>query len=516
MVAILVILAPHHGNDVIALPNAGRFTTSLIAVALVAAACQPDKDPHPPKPDVGYTVEASIGKNQTTFAKIGPAGGQLTAKSGAVTFTLTVPPKALLADASIGMTPIESIGKYPFGTNFAAGVQLSPDGLVLAAPAELVITGGPDPAESAAFQFDGAGDGFHLIPFAGEGVRLQLLHFSGAGYGAATTAEMGSVPAPPRNLDAVQQDAARDPNLHNLARPGSKAALENFRTNAAKAAINDLKAAKQNPGELGAAATNQALALERQLQLLGIPLDEATSREIAGLIQELRNLLNTQLEQDCAKGTGDPVGTAQSLLALERNSQLAGLGETTSTTFDQSFLDCVNSVLTLELSLSYVNDRDWGSSTGWVTYTFTAGGKGELTYQTKDGWPSWVGEIPVDINPFTTTDPKCNGLIVPMPNRPARVRVEAMPNINPLRKPANQTAKNLLIALSPQGGFMVQCPQAQNFLMSLSDGAPAINRMLYPASFGGESLEFFGAITLFEGMKWSVKGKFTLKRSKRS
>jgi hypothetical protein len=121
----------------------------------------------------------------------------------------------------------------------------------------------------------------------------------------------------------------------------------------------------------------------------------------------------------------------------------------------------------------------------------------------------------LEINPFTTTDPKCNGLITAMPNRPPRLRVEAMPNINPLRKRPGDKAKNLLIALSPQGGFMVQCPQAQNFLMSISDGAQAINNMLYPVSFGGETVDFFGAVTLFEGMKWSIRGNLIVTRTTR-
>jgi hypothetical protein len=62
---------------------------------------------------------------------------------------------------------------------------------------------------------------------------------------------------------------------------------------------------------------------------------------------------------------------------------------------------------------------------------------------------------------------------------------------------------------------MVQCPQAQNFLMSISDGAQAINNMLYPVSFGGETVDFFGAVTLFEGMKWSIRGNLIVTRTTR-
>jgi hypothetical protein len=140
----------------------------------------------PPKPiNVSSTIDPSHAVSGVISAV---SGGTLTTKSAdGSEFTLTIPPNALLGDQPMTMSPIRSVAGFPLSGGFVAGVELSPEGLVLLQPATLTITPSrPVPiAQQIAFGYVGSGQDFYLYPLnLVNTVTLSLLHFSGYGLGS--------------------------------------------------------------------------------------------------------------------------------------------------------------------------------------------------------------------------------------------------------------------------------------------------------------------------------------------
>ncbi|HEU4973636.1 MAG TPA: CARDB domain-containing protein [Baekduia sp.] len=137
--------------------------------------------------DVTPALDAAHATTQTVTSD----GATLTATGAdGATYVLTLPKDAVAEPQSITMTPIASIGSFPFSKGFGGGVQLEPDGLRLGAAAKLVITPpSPVPSEQrAAFSYTGAGKDFHLEPttFEPATIEYELIHFSAYGWGKAT------------------------------------------------------------------------------------------------------------------------------------------------------------------------------------------------------------------------------------------------------------------------------------------------------------------------------------------
>jgi hypothetical protein len=491
-----------------------RTAVTALTVALLAAGCfgdDPEDPVVPPVVDRGYVVEPSVGANRPVAAKLGPAGGTLTATAGPLTYTLTIPRDALLVETTIAMTPIDSIGKYPFATPFAGAVHLEPDGLVLSAPAELTITGGTPAVGATAFQFDGDGSGFHVRQLTpADSVRLSLLHFSGAGYGKSTAAERTSIPPPPGSVDRAFYEAARlDVSIDSPEIQARGAAWLTGATNAMNAAMTKLETAeKSETGEGGAEAAAEALAVDKLLNIAG-EIDEARSKKIADLIDKLLKKAQTAAEKACTENTGDPAAAARLMLTLERQSQLLGLGG--SATVGTSFQKCLDAAFIVKIKLDFEYDRNWkNTSTGWANYTFTASGEGPFTSTGTDVYRFWDATIPLAINPFTTTDPKCSG--VTPGSRPPKLHVTALPNINPMRVRPNTIPADLLVNISPEGGLLIQCPQAMNFTVNLIEGAGAVITQMRPVPLKGGTVTFAGAMEVPDLMKWKLAGELTLTR----
>ena len=117
---------------------------------------------------------------------IGPDGGRLSTKAAdGTSYTLEIPPDAILFAEDIAMTPIVEAAGLPDDPSPAhtAGVKLEPDGLELYAPATLRITP-PSPvpeAGVATFGFEGDGKDAGLVLFdqAASEIRVRVDHFSG-------------------------------------------------------------------------------------------------------------------------------------------------------------------------------------------------------------------------------------------------------------------------------------------------------------------------------------------------
>jgi hypothetical protein len=134
-------------------------------------------------PDLGL---AKV-KTETAAARgatIGPDGGTVSAtgSNGAV-YTLSLPPDAVTSDTQIALYPVDSLADAPGGAPITAGVQLSPDGLRLRAPATLTmeLPSGMDATKLVALAWGGDAVDVHRYPSitTGNSVAMTIVHFSG-------------------------------------------------------------------------------------------------------------------------------------------------------------------------------------------------------------------------------------------------------------------------------------------------------------------------------------------------
>jgi hypothetical protein len=161
----------------------------------------------------GRSVTGIADSGLTASADIDAAGGTLSATAANGTqFILEVPPNAFLTKTTVKMTPLSRVDGLPLKRGLIGGVQLEPEGVRLFVPATLRIRpSGGVPKGGIAFSYAGKGDEFALDlskPGSGE-VLLQLLHFSGFGFGGAAagdvTTQQGFTPADP--IAAIRQQA---------------------------------------------------------------------------------------------------------------------------------------------------------------------------------------------------------------------------------------------------------------------------------------------------------------------
>jgi hypothetical protein len=135
-------------------------------------------------------------------------GGRVTVTAAnGVTYTLDVPPGALLDDETVTLTPVTAIGGFAVGGGLLAAVHAEPSGLLFLKPATLTIglpaaPGGP----LVGFGYDGPGVDFHteLLTAAGATARILVTHFSGFGAGAASSPEVRAILARPSSSASQQ------------------------------------------------------------------------------------------------------------------------------------------------------------------------------------------------------------------------------------------------------------------------------------------------------------------------
>ena len=132
-----------------------------------------------PGRDSAHAVSADLDATGGSFSATGADG---------TVFTLDVPPGSLLGPETITLTPVSSIGHFPFSGGFNAGVEIEPEGLRLLVPATLTIrpASPPPPKQTYTYAYAKGGEDFILYPMLNEDVsaiQLALLHFSGYGGG---------------------------------------------------------------------------------------------------------------------------------------------------------------------------------------------------------------------------------------------------------------------------------------------------------------------------------------------
>jgi hypothetical protein len=150
----------------------------------------------PPPPTGAPITQATNAKS----ASIGARGGRVsTTASNGVTYTLIVPPEALKDTVSITLTPISSMGNTPLSAGVTAAVQMEPSGLSFKRSAKLRIGAVSSVAVGKRLiGFSTANDGTKFrfnTPTAQAGLlELSINHFSDAGVGNATDAEIAGIP----------------------------------------------------------------------------------------------------------------------------------------------------------------------------------------------------------------------------------------------------------------------------------------------------------------------------------
>ncbi|MBI5351175.1 MAG: hypothetical protein HZB50_00910 [Chloroflexi bacterium] len=201
-------------------------------------------------------------------AIIGPQGGEVSVTgSNGVTYTLSVPPDALMFDIPITLKPVSGISDLPLSGGLMAAVIIEPESLAFDIPATLTMSPPADfPAPAMplimAFAFDANGQEFHLYPFdttngqSSAGIQLASLqsapHFdkpqspiapvtNGGGYGKGngTVDDANKIAqnSPSNPQDRTEQTLAEG-QLDELAPLGNIANLklgESIRQNAGKA-----------------------------------------------------------------------------------------------------------------------------------------------------------------------------------------------------------------------------------------------------------------------------------------
>jgi len=155
----------------------------------------------------GFTLEPGAKRTAT----IGPAGGSLSARgSNGVEFELSIPAGALTAPQAIALTPVKHFAGLPFSGADVAGAALEPDGLQLARPGTLTISGaGKFSPDSVAFAFGDASEFEVAAPVvAGRRIVIPVSHFSQHGAAEAAEADIASALQPivdaPRALSRSQ------------------------------------------------------------------------------------------------------------------------------------------------------------------------------------------------------------------------------------------------------------------------------------------------------------------------
>jgi hypothetical protein len=145
------------------------------------------------------SVKLTFDSTNVASATIGEEGGVVsTSTSDGTFFELEIPKGALHRREKITMIPVSRVDGLPLEKGGAvASVQLEPEGLRFDKPVKLTIEPAtPVPvAEQVGFAWITHGTDTHLYPAQGDSLamEMQLLHFSGYGFGKAPPGDPGRI-----------------------------------------------------------------------------------------------------------------------------------------------------------------------------------------------------------------------------------------------------------------------------------------------------------------------------------
>ncbi len=139
-----------------------------------------------------FRLDVQLDSTAAVSQPVGPDGGTLTTTTAdGTTYTLVIPPGAILSEEIVTMTPVAAIPNLPLDDGLIAAAQFGPDELQLFEPATLTIEvpGAVDASQIVGFGYQGStGGDFYLSPAQvnGSTITLQIDHFSGRGAGRGT------------------------------------------------------------------------------------------------------------------------------------------------------------------------------------------------------------------------------------------------------------------------------------------------------------------------------------------
>lgn len=356
-----------------------------------------------------------------------------TANDG-TTYTLTIPPTALLSEERITMTPVAAVAGLPLSEGLRAAVQLEPHGLMLQTPATLVIDS-PDLGaleRQTPFVFHEGGEDLHAHPVAApraaddqDVVRLQLSHFSTAGVGSGTPADRSNLAAHPparpssqlsssiaelTRAERASQEAGNPPNPNVTQQ--AVATLEAYLDQVVSPRLD---AATGNP-ELAPGAIAEAIAVARQIALLGDednPRAAAILQKVVRLLESLIATYDTRCQQHDITAIAQLVGLARQL-ALLAGDESAGA----TRAFDAA-LRCARYKVELDSTVDHTRNFSAGNSTNTLNahvrmqsttnVPALASGVGALEHteaslhQRQEGDGAWVDDALVSTSPGSIT-----------------------------------------------------------------------------------------------------------------
>lgn len=342
-----------------------RFILLIHLLILASLGCSltngigpnPTLEPNP------LDVSVSLDESLAVTALIPVEGGTLNATGAdGTTFTLTIPPDALLGEADIMMTPVIDVEDLPFSNGLVAAVHLEPEGLRLFAPATLTIetSGKLNTEEVSGFGYYMEGEDFHLQPvgLTGSILTFEVMHFSGRGAGWSTVADRNAQRSRvPRRAEAqaAQELSFRDAN--------TRAALDNWYTNGVRPKID---AAQSNVAVFDS-ATADFLSWLKQVQTEGLmeSYRDQISRALEGLAAATERALEGA-SRACAEGGGstEVMEAARLLKLADRlsaalslyNPELAAFFDDDLRDMQGQIDDCMNFTLSFSSSIDINGD----------------------------------------------------------------------------------------------------------------------------------------------------------------
>jgi len=284
------------------------------------------------------TVTTTVDQSRAVSARIGPAGGTLTATGAdGSRYVLEVPADALVEEIEVGMLPIASMQGLPLSNGLAAGVQLEPEGMTFydfvtltiepaeAIPADQLLPIGSAGTTGALYM--------PLIDLDPDTIRLRLLHFSSAGVSKGLLADIEPVrqrlggDAETRILSLASAEMAR---ARQAGESGpDMETLENLFQLYREQVLKPRMAAAGESCAAGRLAIETVLSYGRQRQLLGLPEDSMT--EVVDLMPTVARVC-LQEEYELCRDEHIVHRMIPSILTMERQRQLLGI---TSPEMDQ-------------------------------------------------------------------------------------------------------------------------------------------------------------------------------------
>lgn len=373
-----------------------QWMTILVLAGLLLSACQrtadviPESSPIPQNNPVAedsvftpssdpVNITVSLDAAQSAEALIPVEGGTLSVTGAdGTTYTLSIPPDALLSETTIRMLPVDSIAGMPFGSE-AHAVQLYPEGLFFNNFVTLTITPSvPIPVDQQ-IMFGYLGDGQDLVlappVMDSSEIKIQLLHFSGYGVSKGLLADIEPVRNriggdAERRLQSQVAEVLGKERQNQLLNGQSDLDLGEYFTEIfaqfEEQVIKPRLAAAGESCAAGRLALQTVLGLERQRQLLGMGGETGFMENYPGLMDTVTSVCLKEEYQMCANDhiihRMIPVW-----LGLERQYQLLGMDPAKSSPVLEEARKLVTKCLTFDLVFESNANFDDGGGGGYTS-----------------------------------------------------------------------------------------------------------------------------------------------------